>query len=366
MITIGIPTYNSEKTIVDLLESLRNQTYLNFSVFISDNNSSDDTIEIVQAYCSFDNRFKLIRNDKNIGSTRNLIRLVDLAETDYFCWLPSDVKLDQKYLDALFFELENDPTLVGSYTGTYICSKNNTRSYFDEYELTSDITVERIGVLLKNLSLGTAVYGLYRTKILKKVFILSCINPWHDNKVFQFGDLIMLMMMLFYGKIKQVKSNLLLRNIDDNLKEIGSDDRYFQKIETYQMNEFPVLSLPFICGIVKAKRIVLESEIAFSEKVYILKLCEELLVHNKLRINEEIELMTKKLNDNKLVSFSNYANQKIDSVLKMEPQFNLLLRKEYFKKILFDLRSLDVYIDDVEVKNKVKNIAYAVGTKIKD
>jgi glycosyltransferase involved in cell wall biosynthesis len=50
IISVVIPTYNEEKDIEDLLESLNKQTFKNFEVIIVDNYSKDKTIEIVKRF----------------------------------------------------------------------------------------------------------------------------------------------------------------------------------------------------------------------------------------------------------------------------------------------------------------------------
>jgi len=49
-ITVGMPVYNEAKYISETLDSVLSQTYRNFEVIISDNNSKDGTYEILQEY----------------------------------------------------------------------------------------------------------------------------------------------------------------------------------------------------------------------------------------------------------------------------------------------------------------------------
>jgi glycosyltransferase involved in cell wall biosynthesis len=70
LISVVIPTYNEERDIGDLLESLAKQTVKNFEVIIVDNYSNDRTIEIV-------NRFKgrlkirIYKIKSNVSKARN-------------------------------------------------------------------------------------------------------------------------------------------------------------------------------------------------------------------------------------------------------------------------------------------------------
>ena len=48
LVSIIIPTFNSEKTLKDNLNSIKEQTYTNYEIIIIDNNSNDETIKIVK------------------------------------------------------------------------------------------------------------------------------------------------------------------------------------------------------------------------------------------------------------------------------------------------------------------------------
>lgn len=49
-VSIIIPTYNSEKTLVECLESIKNQIYKNIEVIVVDKFSNDGTVEIARKY----------------------------------------------------------------------------------------------------------------------------------------------------------------------------------------------------------------------------------------------------------------------------------------------------------------------------
>jgi len=50
LVSIVIPTYNSEKTIVSCLKSIVEQTYSNIEVVVVDRNSLDSTAEIAERF----------------------------------------------------------------------------------------------------------------------------------------------------------------------------------------------------------------------------------------------------------------------------------------------------------------------------
>ena len=73
-------TYNSADVIRDFLESTFSQTFQNFVIYIIDNNSQDDTLEILTV--NTDNRIKLVKNKKNIGVAKANNQGIELALKD--------------------------------------------------------------------------------------------------------------------------------------------------------------------------------------------------------------------------------------------------------------------------------------------
>jgi GT2 family glycosyltransferase len=67
LMKIGVVTvtYNSSKVIEDFMTSILSQTYINFILYIIDNDSSDDTLEDLSKYN--DQRIKIIKNENNLG-----------------------------------------------------------------------------------------------------------------------------------------------------------------------------------------------------------------------------------------------------------------------------------------------------------
>ena len=93
-IQILLSTYNGEKFIVQQLDSLLDQDYPDFDIFIRDDGSSDTTCEILSEYQSKNANIYVVFAD-NIGVTRSYFELVKYASGDFFAlcdqddiWLP--------------------------------------------------------------------------------------------------------------------------------------------------------------------------------------------------------------------------------------------------------------------------------------
>lgn len=81
LVCICVPTFNAAETVRETLLSILSQTYQNLVVHISDNASTDETLEIVKSLR--DSRVHIHRNQSNIGGEENFNRCIGLAEGKY-------------------------------------------------------------------------------------------------------------------------------------------------------------------------------------------------------------------------------------------------------------------------------------------
>lgn len=90
--SIVIPNYNSENTIVRLLDSIRNQTYTNYEVVIVDDMSTDKSCEVIKEYITKYNLHNFYLNNlyekRYNGGTRN--EGVEYASGDYIMFADCD------------------------------------------------------------------------------------------------------------------------------------------------------------------------------------------------------------------------------------------------------------------------------------
>lgn len=106
LVSIVIPTYNSEKTLPICLESIKRQTYGNIEVIVVDNFSTDRTVEIARSYGA---RVVQIRGErvkaKNVG--------LRLARGKYVLFIDSDMELTPRVVEECVRLAESDPRIGG-------------------------------------------------------------------------------------------------------------------------------------------------------------------------------------------------------------------------------------------------------------
>lgn len=68
LVSIITPSYNCSRYIGETIESIQAQTYGNWELLITDDCSTDDSVNIISRYASQDERIKLFQLDKNSGA----------------------------------------------------------------------------------------------------------------------------------------------------------------------------------------------------------------------------------------------------------------------------------------------------------
>ncbi|MBB3315488.1 glycosyltransferase involved in cell wall biosynthesis [Rhizobium sp. BK181] len=90
-ITILVPTFNHEKYIAEAIKSVRDQTIIgSCNVIISDDCSSDDTVEIARRLTRDLPNFTVRQNASNLGIMEHYRLLASLVDTSYLAILEGD------------------------------------------------------------------------------------------------------------------------------------------------------------------------------------------------------------------------------------------------------------------------------------
>ena len=109
-LAILIPTRNRSSYLAELLESMMRQTLdKNIVVYVRDNNSSDDTEAIVEAYKKKYSNLVYHKNEINIGASANFMMLVQNCKEDYFWLFGDDDMPHEDGLKKVMDIIDDDP-----------------------------------------------------------------------------------------------------------------------------------------------------------------------------------------------------------------------------------------------------------------
>ena len=110
LVSISIFSYNNEAFIDECLLSTMNQDYPNFEVIISDDASTDKTIQIIQKYQKkYPDLIKLYINSSNQGITKNANRSLENCSGKYVAFLGADDIMLPKKISKQVHYMESRP-----------------------------------------------------------------------------------------------------------------------------------------------------------------------------------------------------------------------------------------------------------------
>jgi len=114
LVSVAIATFNGEKFLEDQLKSICNQTYKNIEVIVSDDCSTDRTVDILEEFkikCGID----YCINDRRLGLVKNFERALSLCRGEYIALADQDDLWFPEKIECLLNEI-GDHSLIFSDT----------------------------------------------------------------------------------------------------------------------------------------------------------------------------------------------------------------------------------------------------------
>lgn len=141
-ISIIIPVYNMEKYIGECLDSVLNQTFVDFECLCINDGSTDGTIKILKKYSEQDKRIILI-DQKNQGGSAARNTGIEKANGKYISFLDNDDLYHPQYLEILYHYAESQKADIsicnyGVFFDEKVPSFDCYTSPFEKYKLISE------------------------------------------------------------------------------------------------------------------------------------------------------------------------------------------------------------------------------------
>lgn len=208
VLTLGMPLYNGESYLEGALSSILTQTYTDFELIVSDNASTDRSMELVREFAARDNRIRIRQHEKNLGAAINYNVLVKLARGKYFKWAAHDDLLAPEYLERCVENLDRHADAVLCYPTTLMIDEQGKPTGEDPYDVGGLYEEEPHARFRRYMDLAwprcgcNAVFGVIRTDALKNTRL---IGGYASSDKILLGELALL------GKFNQLPEPLFLR-----------------------------------------------------------------------------------------------------------------------------------------------------------
>lgn len=111
LVSVLMPCYNTEATLEDALESIKNQTLTDFELIAVNDGSTDGTLQILENWCSVEPRLR-IQNQSHKGIIHSLNDGLQACRAAYIARMDSDDRSHPERLKKQFSFLEANPAIA--------------------------------------------------------------------------------------------------------------------------------------------------------------------------------------------------------------------------------------------------------------
>ncbi|HIH11447.1 TPA: glycosyltransferase family 2 protein [Candidatus Woesearchaeota archaeon] len=172
LVSILVPAYNEEETILKTLESIYRLDYPKdkLQVIVINDGSRDKTEQIVQEYINDKPHFQLLSHS-NQGKAASLNRGLEIAKGEFFACLDADSFVDTKTLRKMIalHEEKNDERLAIITPAMKVDQPRNLLQKIQWLEYIVIILIARLVSYLDSLYVAPGPFSLYRTEIIRKL-----------------------------------------------------------------------------------------------------------------------------------------------------------------------------------------------------
>lgn len=182
MLDIIIPSYNGEDYILRTLESIQKQSFTTYRCVIVDDNSKDQTPQIINAFCQKDTRFELHRKPDSMPKGAGFSRQYgyELSDNPYVYWFDSDdIMLEdnlQVKMDYLLSHSETDYVLSPQQRVSYDLTELGSVNRVVANDIINDYYVGRVAFYIQST--------IWKRESLKRVnmtWAIGCFDDWDFN-----------------------------------------------------------------------------------------------------------------------------------------------------------------------------------------
>lgn len=137
LISVIVPVYNVERYLEKCIESIRNQTYQNLEIILSDDGSTDHCPAICDHYATVDSRIRVIHK-KNGGLSEARNAGIEVATGAWYAFIDSDDSLAPDTVERLYSAATENQCQISICNIVRIFDEGGTESF---YQPVKELTV---------------------------------------------------------------------------------------------------------------------------------------------------------------------------------------------------------------------------------
>lgn len=184
-ISVIVPVYNTEKYIKRCVDSILNQTFIDFELILLDDGSTDNSGKICDDYLKKDMRIRVVhQNNRGQAATRN--HGVELALCDWISFIDSDDVVHPQYLEFLYQAVCEKNVKI---SGCHIYERDLLqKEFFEEQNIQITNYLINEQMLLQcffgtNEEISKYMYWVVWGKLIYKNILLK--YPFTSNRIYE-------------------------------------------------------------------------------------------------------------------------------------------------------------------------------------
>lgn len=152
LVSIIMATYNRADFIIEALQSIKKQTYLDFECIIIDDGGTDNTLQVIEPVLKKDSRFQFLKRPdkykKGLPGCRNYG--LDLAKGDFIIFFDDDDIVHPQNLELCIRELSNNQISFCRYDREVFFNEFDYNFNYSKEYTSFMISVSQIGEMITN------------------------------------------------------------------------------------------------------------------------------------------------------------------------------------------------------------------------
>jgi len=248
-VSIVIPAYNAEYTIRETLESIQNQSFRDFQVFVVDDGSTDNTASVVNSFCEVDQRFHPLRaaGQNGAGAARNLgldhVLTVSEDDSGYLIFLDADDLFDSDFIENMVAIGDRDNSDLVFTNHRYLNTQTGKQHrrinpHEKEIPVNRPFSPDEVSDILFQIDRPMAWTKLFRVRFIRRTGLRFQEIPKYNDLAFSFSALAAANRLSLYNKspiaYRVANPISLAGSINDNFLYIvdAFDELYYRLIAT--------------------------------------------------------------------------------------------------------------------------------------
>jgi len=226
-LSVCIPVYNGAEYLREAIDSVLNQDFTDFDLIMIDNQSTDNTVDIIKSYK--DPRVKFYQNETNLGMLGNWNRALTLAQGEYIKLLPADDILFPGSLTHQVNILDQDTDhSIALVTGRRNVIDAKGKLLFTRGFSSQSMEVNGIKAINKVIRMGNNPIGEPGSVMFRKSILSKAGN--FDPDIFYVMDLNMWLKMLLHGNLyssKEIVCSFRISPVSESTRIVDTQRRDF-------------------------------------------------------------------------------------------------------------------------------------------